>query len=108
MWQKTSPDADLAFLTSEAICGQQSYAAGIEGCWDDSWAQLTPWRFDVTRIAVPVLLLHGRRDQAVPFSHGQWLAARIPGVETRFYDNEGHGPREKHIGEVHAWLAERF
>ena len=62
----------------------------------------------MTRIAVPVLLLHGRRDQAVPFSHGQWLAARIPGVEARFYDNEGHGLREKHIGEVHAWLAGRF
>ena len=106
-WQKTSPDADLAFLTSEAICVQQSYAAGIEGCWDDCWAQLTPWGFDVTPIAVPVLLLHGRRDEAVPFSHGQWLAARIPGVEARFYDNEGHGLREKHIGEVHAWLAER-
>jgi len=57
---------------------------------------------------VPVLLLHGRRDEAVPFSHGQWLAARIPGVEARFYDNEGHGLRRKHIGEVHAWLAERF
>jgi hypothetical protein len=25
----------------------------------------------------------------------------------RFYDNEGHGLRRKHIGEVHAWLAER-
>jgi len=56
---------------------------------------------------VPVLLLHGRRDEAVPFSHGQWLAARIPGVEARFYDNEGHGLRRQHIGEVHAWLAER-
>jgi hypothetical protein len=30
------------------------------------------------------------------------------GVEARFYDNEGHGLRRKHIGEVHAWLAERF
>jgi pimeloyl-ACP methyl ester carboxylesterase len=61
----------------------------------------------MTRIAVPVLLLHGRRDEAVPFSHGQWLAARIPGVEARCYDNEGHGLRRQHIGEVHAWLAER-
>jgi pimeloyl-ACP methyl ester carboxylesterase len=106
-WQKTSPGADLAFLTDEAICVQQSLAAGIEGSYDDCWAQLIPWGFDVADIAVPVLLLHGRRDESVPFGHGQWLAGRIPGAEARFYDNEGHGLRENHIGEVHAWLAER-
>jgi predicted esterase len=55
-----------------------------------------------------VLLLHGRRDESVPFSHGQWLADHIPGVEARFYDHEGHGLRENRIGEVHAWLAERL
>ena len=32
---------------------------------------------------------------------------RTLAVEARFYDNEGHGLRRKHIGEVHAWLAER-
>jgi pimeloyl-ACP methyl ester carboxylesterase len=106
-WKKTSPDADLAFLTDEATCVRQALAAGIEGFYSDNWAQLIPWGFDPARISVPVLLLHGRRDEAVPFSHAQWLAARIPGVETRFYDHEGHGLRDNHIGEVHAWLAER-
>jgi pimeloyl-ACP methyl ester carboxylesterase len=107
-WQKTSPDADLAFLTDEAICVQQALSAGIEGFHGDNWAQLIPWGFDVAEISVPVLLLHGRRDESVPVGHGQWLAARIPGVEARFYDNEGHGLRENRIGEVHAWLAERL
>jgi pimeloyl-ACP methyl ester carboxylesterase len=103
-----APDADLAFLTAKATCVQQALAAGIEGSWDDCRAQLIPWGFDLARISVPVLLLHGRRDQSVPFGHGQWLAARIPGVEARFLDNEGHGTlRENHIGEVHAWLIER-
>ena len=107
-WQETSPDADLAFLTDEAICVQQALAAGIEGFFEDSWAQLIPWGFDLARISVPVLLLHGRLDEAVPFGHAQWLAARIPGAEARFYDHEGHGLRDNHIGEVHAWLAERL
>jgi len=107
-WQKTSPDADLAFLADEAICVQQALSAGIEGFHGDNWAQLIPWGFDVAEISVPVLLLHGRRDESVPVGHGQWLAARIPGVEARFYDNEGHGLRENRIGEVHAWLAERL
>lgn len=106
-WKKTSPDADLAFLTDEATCVQHALAAGIEGFYGDNWAQLIPWGFDLARISVPVLLLHGRRDESVPVSHGQWLADHIPGVEARFYDHEGHGLRESHIGEVHAWLAER-
>lgn len=105
-WQRHSPGADLAFLTGEATCMQQALAAGTEGSWEDCWAQLTPWGFDLARISVPVLLLHGRRDRAVPFSHGQWLAARIPGVEARLLDDEAHGTlRENRIGDVHAWLA---
>jgi pimeloyl-ACP methyl ester carboxylesterase len=104
-----APAADLAFLTDEAVCMQQGYAAGIEGCWDDCWAQLIPWGFDLAQISVPVLLLHGGQDKAVPFSHGQWLAAHIPGVEAWLFDHEGHGTmRENRIGDVHAWLASRL
>jgi hypothetical protein len=40
----------------------------------------------------------------VPFSHGQWLASHIPGVEAWFFEEEGHALREGHIGDVDAWL----
>jgi len=103
-----APTADLAFRTDEAVCMQQAYASGIEGCWDDCWAQIVPWGFELAQISVPVLL-HGAQDKAVPFSHGQWLAAHISGVEAWLFDYEGHGTlRENHIGEVHAWLADRL
>ena len=108
-WQTDSPDADPAFLTDEAACMQEALAAGIEGSYDDCLAQLTPWGFDLAQISVPVLVLHGRRDESVPFGHGQWLAAHIPGVEAWLLDDEGHGTlRENHIGDVHAWLADRL
>jgi pimeloyl-ACP methyl ester carboxylesterase len=80
---------------------------GIEGSWDDCVAQLTPWGFDLAQISIPVLLLHGGQDRAVPFSHGQWLASRIPGAETWFFADEGHALRESHIEDVHAWLVAR-
>jgi pimeloyl-ACP methyl ester carboxylesterase len=107
--QMGQPGDDPGFLLDEAICMQQAYAPGIEGCWDDCFAQITPWGFDLAEISVPVLLMHGRRDSSVPVSHGEWLAAHIPGVEARLFDNEGHGSlREHHIGEVHTWLADRL
>jgi pimeloyl-ACP methyl ester carboxylesterase len=99
-----TPGADLALLTDEAISMRQALAPGIEGTWDDCVAQLTPWGFDVAQIPVPVLLLHGGRDSAVPFSHGEWLASHIPGAETWFFPGEGHALRERHIEDVHAWL----
>jgi pimeloyl-ACP methyl ester carboxylesterase len=105
--QAGTPGADLTLLTDEAVSMQQALAPGIEGAWDDCVAQLTPWGFDVARISLPVLLLHGGRDRAVPFSHGQWLASHIPGVETWFFDDEGHALREGHIEDVHAWLVAR-
>jgi hypothetical protein len=30
----------------------QAYTPGIEGCWDDCFAQLTPWGFDLAEISV--------------------------------------------------------
>jgi pimeloyl-ACP methyl ester carboxylesterase len=99
---------ELDLLMAEAACMQQACAPGIEGGWDDCVAHMSPWGFDVADIAVPVLVLHGRQDRAVPFSHGQWLAAHIPGAEAWFFDDEDHGLRERQIARVHGWLADRL
>jgi len=83
-------------------------APGSQGWWDDN-CMLRPWGFELADISVPVLLLHGRQDKFVPLGHGQWLAARIPGVEARFLDDDGHLTLLEHgIGEVHSWLAKHL
>jgi pimeloyl-ACP methyl ester carboxylesterase len=52
------------------------------------------------------LLVHGRQDRFVPFSYTEWLAPRIPGVETRFFDDEGHlSLMANRMGELDAWLS---
>lgn len=102
---------DEAVLTGElgnylVYSVQEGLAPGSQGWWDDSMAGARPWGFDLARISVPVLLLHGRHDQFVPFAHGQWLAAHVPGTEAWLPDDEGHlSLMENRIGDVHAWLA---
>ncbi len=67
------------YLTSSS---QDGLAPGSQGWWDDN-CMVRPWGFDLSGITVPVLLLHGKQDMFVPFGHGEWLAAHIPGVEGR-------------------------
>lgn len=89
------------YLTSSARDG---LAPGSQGWIDDSCME-RPWGFDLADIAVPVLLLHGRQDMFVPFGHGEWLAAHIPGVEARLSDDGHLTLLQNRIPEVHAWLA---
>jgi len=101
---------DAAVLTGElaeylAFCVKDGLAPGAQGWYDDGVAMLRPWGFAITDISVPVLVMHGREDQFVPFGHGEWLAARVPGATVRLLDHDGHLTlSESRIGEVHAWL----
>ncbi len=104
---------DSAAMTGELAeymweSGKSGLAPGVEGWCEDDFAEINPWGFEFSDITVPVLLLHGREDQFVPFAHGKWLAARIPGVEARLLDHEGHLTLFSNIGPVHSWLLDRL
>ena len=105
--------ADAAVLTAElaefiTATNHEALAPGSQGWWDDIYALIHPWGFDLANISVPVLLLHGRQDKFIPFGHGQWLATHIPGVEARLLDDDGHLTLQEHrVGEVHSWLKNR-
>ncbi len=104
---------DAALLGGEldkflASSMRDGLAQGSQGWWDDN-CMVRPWGFDLADIAVPVMLLHGKHDKFVPFGHGEWLAAHIPGVEARLSDDDGHLTLlENRIPEVHAWLSDRL
>jgi pimeloyl-ACP methyl ester carboxylesterase len=88
-------------------CTKAGLAPGGLGWWSDTRMRFLPWGFNLADIAVPVLLMHGRKDISVPPAHGEWLAGRIPGVQVRWFD-EGHATIAQHgVPELHAWLAEQ-
>ena len=69
---------------------RRSLSNGIAGWLDDDLAFVRPWGFDLGAIAVPVAVWQGAHDLMVPFSHGQWLAAHIPGATAYLFEDEGH------------------
>jgi pimeloyl-ACP methyl ester carboxylesterase len=94
------------YFVDSALAG---LAPGGEGWFEDGIADIEPWGFDLSDITIPVLLLHGQQDRFVPFGHGVWLAAHIPGVEARLTEDDGHITLTvHHLGEVYDWLLERW
>src|SRR5262249_48711562 len=73
-----------------ALCARESVETGIAGWRDDDRAFDKPWGFGVEDIRVPVQLWQGEQDLFVPFAHGEWLAARIPGVDAHLSPDDGH------------------
>ncbi len=105
---------DAAALTGAlaeyfVLCNRDGLAPGGEGWWDDGMAMVGPWGFELAEIALPVLVVHGREDRFVPFAHGEWLAAQIPGAEAWLLEGDGHLTLlTERIGEVHEWLLRRL
>src|SRR5512133_2443201 len=62
---------------------------GVGGWVDDDLAFTRPWGFDVSSIAVPVLIIYGSADVLVPSAHGRWLAAHVPGCIVKIEEG-GH------------------
>lgn len=105
---------DAAILSGELgeyllACMHSGLAPGADGWWEDGEAMLAPWGFELAAIKTPVLLHHGRHDRFVPFAHGEWIAAQIPGVDARLSKDDGHLTlTANHLDAIHDWLLERL
>ena len=80
---------------------------GIEGWAEDDLAFTRHWGFEVGDITVPVSVWQGAQDRMVPFSHGRWLAAHVPGAVAHLDDDQGHLSLWARIGEILDDLLER-
>lgn len=79
---------DFAEYTAALFRGAVS--TGIAGWRDDDLAFLKDWGFDPAAITVPVSIWQGEQDRMVPFAHGRWLAAEVPGATAHLEPDEGH------------------
>jgi pimeloyl-ACP methyl ester carboxylesterase len=84
----------------EALSGEfaehlaTSMKAGLEhgpwGWFDDDIACIRDWGFALAQISRPVTVWQGAQDRFVPFAHGSWLAANVPGARAQLSEAHGH------------------
>jgi pimeloyl-ACP methyl ester carboxylesterase len=87
--------ADAGVLTGEfadylASSVRGAISEGVAGWRDDDLAFTADWGFSLDALAAPVAIWQGDQDMMVPFAHGQWLAARIPGARAHLEPGAGH------------------
>jgi pimeloyl-ACP methyl ester carboxylesterase len=86
---------DVAALTGDfadwlAAGFRHAVAQGTIGWREDGLAIMGTWGFDLADVRVPVAIWQGRDDAMVPFSHGEWLVANVPGARAHLVEDEGH------------------
>ena len=109
------PDVDRAALTAEfgedmAANFAEALRTGVDGWVDDDLAFVAPWGFTLDEIMVPTFVWQGSEDLMVPFAHGQWLAAHVPGATAHLLQGEGHlsismGALDRMLDELRATLS---
>jgi len=80
--------AEFADYTAALFRGAVS--TGISGWLEDDLAFVAGWGFDLGAITVPVSIWQGGEDRMVPYAHGKWLAANVPGARVHLEPAEGH------------------
>ncbi len=99
---RQSLTGELAAYLAAALAA--SVSTGVAGWRDDDLAFTRRWGFDLDDITVPVAVWQGRQDLMVPPSHGRWLAAHVPGVRARLFEDEGHLSLVNRLDEIVADL----
>jgi pimeloyl-ACP methyl ester carboxylesterase len=87
-------DVDKQALTGDfaefvATTFRRAVIHGVEGWRDDDLAFTRDWKFRPGDGA-PVAIWQGGQDRMVPFAHGEWLAAHVPGARVHLLPDEGH------------------
>ncbi|HET6816088.1 MAG TPA: alpha/beta fold hydrolase [Mycobacteriales bacterium] len=105
------PEADRKVLARSDVAAvirdttEEQSANGVWGWVDDDLAFTRTWGFDPATVRVPTAVWWGEADVLVPPQHGEWIAATVPGAQTRVRRDGGHQPDpDKDVVVLNGWL----
>lgn len=95
MFRDLVDDVDRAAITGDyaqflADDMREGLRESSAGWLDDDLSFTVPWGFDLASIAGQVHVWQGAHDRMVPFAHGQWLVAHLPGACAHLHPEHGH------------------
>jgi pimeloyl-ACP methyl ester carboxylesterase len=81
-------------------------AQRLPGTHNDITQSRLPFDYPLECVAVPVLVVHGTADPAVPFAQARSLAARVPRAELLALEGGGHAALFTHLQEIRTRVAQ--
>ena len=69
---------------------KEAFRQGSDATYRDTLLIARPWRLDLSKITVPVMMWHGEADTLMPIAPAKSLAKLIPGCESHFIPGAGH------------------
>ena len=83
-----------------------AWLATVRSLHTDFVQRRADYRRAIATLDVPVLLVHGRQDPAIPAAHCAELGDGFPRASVRWLDACGHFPHIEHAAVVNGWLAD--
>ena len=97
MQQRSAVTEELVSSCHESVCQRAAGEAFLT--WQRSevlWNRLRTCYMDqLSRIAIPTLIIHGEKDPLVPLEAARKAAERLPSCTLRVYRNTGHWPQRE-------------
>ncbi|HRD48502.1 MAG: alpha/beta hydrolase [Candidatus Competibacter sp.] len=69
---------------------KEAFRQGGDGAYRDMLLISRPWRLDLSKLAIPVIMWHGESDTLMPIAPAKAFAKLIPDCESHFVVGAGH------------------
>jgi len=94
----------FAYATRMGADARAAWLATVRDIRADFVAHRGDYRRALATLDLPMLLVHGRQDRAVPPRHCAEVAEAMRSAEVRWLDQCGHFPQLEHADVVNGWL----
>jgi len=94
------------YATRTGAAARAAWLATVRSLSADFVGRRADYRRAIGTLDLPVLLVHGRQDPAIPAAHCADMADGFPRATVRWLDACGHFPHIEHAQVVNGWLAD--